>query len=311
MSCEQKKTSIGGQAVIEGVMMRGPKLVSMSVRLADGNIDNETWEVKNAKSWYRSVPIIRGLINFFEMMILGYKCITKSAEKMQIDEEDYKPSRFEQKLESMFGDKLTKVIIGLSSVIGIAIAIILFMWVPAGIVKAISNLVPLDTWAKGLLEGLIKIVIFISYIWSTSFMKDTKVLYQYHGAEHKTIACYEHGEYLTAENVKKYSRFHPRCGTSFLFIMLSVSIFVFSFVSWDSLFVRILLKLILMPVVVGIAYELIKITARHDNIFTKILMAPGLWFQRITTKEPTDKQIEVAISAVKPVIPLDQSEDRW
>ena len=314
MNKKKHITSIGGQAVIEGVMMKGPDKVSMSVRLPNGEIDNECWDSKSKNKWYTKVPIISGFFNFILMMILGYKCLMKSAQKAEpvepIEDVVNFPKK-ESKLESVLGKNVFYILMSLSTILGLILSIFLFMWVPSFLVKSLEAVFNLPASIKSLLEGIIKIIIFVSYISLTSLMKEMKTLYKYHGAEHKSIACYEAGEELTVANVKKYSRFHPRCGTSFILIVLVISILIFSAVSWTNILTRVFVKLALMPVVVGISYEVIKITAKHENKFTKIFVLPGLWLQRITTNEPMDSQIEVAINALKHVIPENKDDDRW
>ena len=305
------KTQIGGQALIEGVMMRGPEVQAMAVRLPSGEIDLEQWPLKPAK-WYQKVPFVRGPVNFVTTMIDGYKCLSKSADKsMQGIEEE--PSKFEKWLTDKLGDKLMAIIMVIASVLGVALALGLFIWLPALITKGISALVMLPDFVKTCIEGIIKIAVFIGYIALTALLKDIRRTYEYHGAEHKTIACYEAGDELTVENVKKHCRFHPRCGTSFMFLVLFISILVNSVfqIPWDILWLRVLLKLCVLPIIVAIAYELIKLAGRHDNIITKIISAPGLGIQRITTREPDDGQIECAIAAFMPCIPNEKGADKW
>ena len=308
------KSKIGGQALIEGIMMRGIDKASMAVRLPNKEIDIETWDIVSLKEkkWYLKTPIIRGTFNFIESMVMGYKCLMKSAEKSMTEEEkeNEKPGKFEQMLIDKFGDKFTNAIMVVASVIGIAISVLLFMYLPALVVNALGKFFDLGM-ARSVIEGAIKVVIFVAYLILVSQMKEIRRVYQYHGAEHKTIACYEAGEELTVENVKKHTRFHPRCGTSFIIISLVLSVLVFMFVTWNSLLIRTLLKIALLPLVIGIAYELIKLAGRYENWFTKILSAPGLYLQRLTTKEPDDSQIEVAIAAMKQVIPEDLADDQW
>ena len=307
------KTSIGGQALIEGIMMRGPKAVSMATRLPDGTIDVEMipGAVKQ-RSKLLKLPIIRGCVNFVDSLRVGYKCMMKSADKAGIDEEEAEPSKFEQWLDRVFSDKFANVLMGAASVLGVVLAVFLFIYLPALAVKGLSMLVNLG-WTKSLIEGLIKIVIFILYLAAVSRMEEIHTTFCYHGAEHKTIACYEAGEPLTVENIRRQIRFHPRCGTSFILIVLIIGILVFSMpiIPWDNILLRSGIKILLMPVVVGVAYELIKLAGRYDNPVTKIISAPGLWLQRLTTNEPNDSQIEVAIAAMERVIPQEKGLDRW
>lgn len=304
------KSKIGGQALIEGIMMRGIDKASMSCRMPDGSIETETWPIKNGKNapWYRKTPFVRGIFNMITSLADGYKCISKSADKQMTDDEE--PSKFEKWLTDKFGDKFMTFVMGLAGVIGVVLALFLFVYLPMFFTKFLDGYIS-SNFLLTLIEGAIKIVIFITYLWATSKIKDMNIMYKYHGAEHKTIFCYEHGEELTVENVRKQSRFHPRCGTSFVLIVLIVSILVFSVVTWSSRLKRFLLKILLLPIVIGIAYEIIRLAGKYDNVATRIVSAPGLWLQRITTNEPDDKQIEVAIEALNAVIPENQEEDRW
>ena len=308
-----KKTSIGGQALIEGVMMRGVGKAAMAVRMPDGTREVEIEKTKLAKdkSFVFRVPFVRGIFNFIDNMIFGYKYLMKSAEKSGLDMEESE-SKFDKWLEKHFGDKLMKVVSGISMVLGLVLAVGLFILAPMGIVWLLEKAVPLGAF-KTLIEGLIKIAVFVAYLALVSQTKDIKRVFEYHGAEHKSIACYEAGEELTVENVKKHKRFHPRCGTSFLLIVLIVSILVYSLIqfSWGNLLLRAALKILLLPVIVGISYEIIKLAGRYDNFFTRILSAPGLWIQRFTTREPDDSQIEVAIASLKPVLPEENENDNW
>ena len=305
------KSKIGGQALIEGIMMRGIDKAAMACRLPDGSIEVEEWSIKNGKGapWYRKTPFVRGIFNLITSLADGYKCLNKSADKQMEDDEE-EPSKFEKWLEKKFGDKLMPVLMTLVTIVSFLIAIGLFVFLPTFIVKPLGTIIS-GNFMKTLIEGAIKITIFLIYIYLTSKLKDIQITYQYHGAEHKSIACYEAGEELTVENIKKQTRFHPRCGTSFLIIVLIVSILVFSIVPWSSGLMRVAIKLALMPVVVGISYEIIRLAGRYNNPVTRIVPAPGLALQRLTTKEPNDRQIEVAIAALTPVIPVDKEEDKW
>lgn len=298
--------------MIEGVMMRGIDKAAMSVRVPDGSIDTEVWDVGSLnRAWYHKTPIIRGVVNFIGSMLTGYRCMMKSAEKAGMEDEfEGEPSKFDLWLEKHLGDKIMKLVGVVAAVLGIALALVLFMFLPALAVKGLNYLIPVGGF-RTLLEGIIKIVIFILYLALVSRMKEIKRVFEYHGAEHKSIACYEAGEELTPENVKKFTRFHPRCGTSFILIVLVISIIVFSVVTWSSLLVRVLLKLALLPVVMGLAYEVIKLAGRYDNPITRVISAPGLWLQRLTTREPNDGQMEVAIASLKAVLPDSREEDRW
>lgn len=322
------KTKIGGQALIEGIMMRGVDKAAMAVRKKDGSIETETWDIKPNK-WYQKTPFMRGIFNFVLQMLDGYKYITKSAELsgMMDDEDGEELSKFEIWLNEKFGEKLTNVLMGIAMVLGIGLAVVLFMFVPTWIFSGIKSFSGENdiTNFRSLFEGIIKICIFVGYLWLTSLMKDIKTTYQYHGAEHKTIAAYEAGEELKVENIRNHTRFHPRCGTSFIFLTLGISILFYSVVPINSElfitnfgvsqftadFIRVVLKIVLLPVIVGLSYELIRLAGKYDNLLMRIISAPGLWIQRLTTKEPTDKQIEVAVAAVLPVIPDNKELDKW
>lgn len=309
MANEKKKTSIGGQALIEGIMMRGPFLTSMATRMPDGSIEVETWDThKSGKTpWTRRAPFIRGIFNMVDSMVVGYSCLMKSAEKAGVEEE---PTKFDKWLEKKLGHNMMKMLGGFAAVLGVALAAVLFIFIPTGLSSLLKPLIGTGV-GLSLIEGLIKVIILVGYMWLCSRMKDMRRVFEYHGAEHKSVACYEAGLPLTVENIRPQRRFHPRCGTSFLFLVVFISIIVGSFISWDNPAIRMLLKLALIPVVVGISYELIKLAGRSDGILTRIISAPGMWLQRITTCEPDDSQIECAIAALEAVIPEDENADRW
>ncbi len=312
-NCTTHKTKIGGQAVIEGIMMRGIDKASLAVRSSKGDIKLESWDINGGGKLLqviRKTPILRGLVNFIITMIDGYKCLMRSVELSGLDETEEATTKFERWLQDKFGDNLVKAVSVFASILGAAVAILLFMFVPTIIVSLINSLVDLGGY-KTLIEGVIKIAVFVGYLLLVSRMKEIQRVFQYHGAEHKTIFCYEAGLPLTVENVKKQSRFHPRCGTSFLIIVLVLSIILFSVVTWDSIVIRVLLKLAMLPLVTGIAYEIIKLAGRYDNTFTRIISYPGVLLQHITTSEPDEQQIEVAIQALNAVIPEDKEADRW
>ncbi len=308
----KKKTTIGGQALIEGVMMRGVSMTAMATRLPSGEIDIESWPTQSEKkgNWYRKTPFIRGIFSLIDSLRMGYKCLMKSAEKAGFEEEE--PSKFEKKLQEKLGDKFMAVITGFAGVLAVIIAVGLFMLLPVYLVKLIEYLAgDLGGW-KTAIEGVIKIAIFVAYLASISLSKDIHRVFQYHGGEHKSIACYEAGEELTVENARKYSRFHPRCGTSFLIIVLIISILVFSILPWGNGLLRVVYKLLLLPFVIGIAYEIIKLAGRYsENIIMRIISAPGIWLQRLTTREPDDGQLEVALASLKAVLPREDEDDNW
>ncbi len=311
------KSKIGGQALIEGIMMKGIYKSAMACRLPDGTIDLETWDENNGKNapWYKKTPFVRGSFNFVSSLVSGYKCLMKSAEKqMTEDDSEEEMSKFEKWLDDKFGEKIMGVVSTIALILGVVLSLFLFKFIPTFATKPLENVHVVRTIA----EGILKIAIFIGYLAVTAQMKDIRRTYEYHGAEHKTIACYEHHEELTVENVKKHSRFHPRCGTSFIFISLFISIFVFCFIptfpglsKTARIFARLGIQVLLLPIIIGIAYELIKLAGRKENTFTKILSAPGLQLQKLTTREPDAEQIEVAIAAIKPCIPDDLEDDNW
>ena len=294
---KEKKVSIGGQALIEGIMMQGPKGAAMSVRLPSGEIETEMLEVKKLKDKFKPAgwPLIRGIVNMVESLTFGFKCIEKSAEKAGLDDDNIpeeEMSKLDKWLSDHFGPKMIAVISGIAMVLGLGLSFLLFVYLPTFLVdivdkylfkEALSNLHPL--------------------------FEDIKRVFMYHGAEHKSIFCYEAGLELTVENVKKQSRFHPRCGTSFIFVVLIISIFISSvlvvlFPTIDDIRpLWIAIKLLIVPITVALSYEFIKYAGSHDNVFVKILSFPGLMMQRISTKEPTDDIIEVGIASIKAVLP--------
>ena len=318
MSKKVHKTSVGGQALIEGIMMKGPKGTAMSVRLPSGEIETE---FKNTKPWkdknkFFSLPLIRGIVAFAESMVTGYQYLMESAEKSTqgLEEDEANMSKFDRWINDHFGEKMMNVLGIISSVLGVALALVLFMWLPTFLVDVITRNQLLKY--HPLFEGLIRIVIFVLYMFLVSKMKEIHRVFMYHGAEHKSIFCYEHGLELTVENVKKQGRFHPRCGTSFMFVMIllsillsSILVLIFPNLSQLNRFLWILIKLLILPLVMGIGYEFIRYAGKHDNWFVKALSAPGLWMQRITTQEPTDDIIEVGIAALSAVLTENPEDD--
>ncbi len=302
------KTSVGGQALMEGIMMKGPEKLAVAVRKPDGGIDIKVEAVK--KHAWQKIPFVRGACNMVESFISGYRHLTHSAEISMGEDYLEEDSRFDRWVQEKFGDKALGIVTAVAGVLGVVLAVVLFMVIPTAVVRLVELLLPLGGW-KTLLESLIKAAIFIGYLALVSRMKEIRRVFSYHGAEHKTIACYEAGEELTVENVRRHRRFHPRCGTSFLIIVLLISFVVGSVLPWGNAVVRVLLKLLTLPVIMGVAYELIKLAGRYDNIVTRIISAPGLWMQRLTTNEPEDDMIEVAIAAVQPVLPEDPEQGRW
>ncbi len=302
-SAEKFKSKIGGQALIEGIMMLGPNTGAMACRLPDGTIDLETWNERNGKNapWYRKVPLIRGCTSFVTSLSKGYKYMMKSAEKQLTEEE---------KAEEENASAIFSAMMYAGMILGIVMAIGLFVFLPKWIVGFFPA-VKEKRILRSFIEGIVKIAIFVGYMVIISLMKDIRRQYMYHGAEHKTIACHEAELPLTVENVRKQTRFHKRCGTSFIFIVLIVGILVMCFIPFTVTWQRIVASLVLLPLVVGISYECIRLAGNHDNLFTRILSAPGLAMQRITTREPDDSMIEIAIAALTPCIPQDKEEDKW
>lgn len=315
--------SVGGQALIEGIMMQGPKGAAMSVRLPDGTIETEELEVKHIRDKFKPAgwPLIRGVFNMIESLLFGFKCMEKSAEKIGLDD-DTDPenmSKLDKWISDHFGPKMMAVVTGISLVLGVALAFGLFFYLPTFLVDVVDKYLIRPDFATlhPLFEGLMRMIIFVAYIWIVSKVPDIKRVFMYHGAEHKSIFCYESGLPLTVENVKKQKRFHPRCGTSFIFVILIISILISSalVVAFPALSAdenRILwmaIKILIVPLTVGIGYEFIKYAGKHDNIFVKILAAPGLWMQRLTTNEPTDDIIEVGIESLKAVLDDVKNDD--
>lgn len=297
-------TSIGGQAIIEGVMMRGPHKIAMAVRKPDGEIVIENKEVKGIGIWAK-IPIVRGVVAFFSSMIIGIKALLFSASFFE-DEEVEKGENEKKKSEKGLSDGA----LFLTVLVSLAFSIGLFMLLPNFVADLI---VPKENvTGYNIVENLIKVVIFIGYLLAVSQMKDIKRVFEYHGAEHKSIFCYENGEELTVENVKKFQRFHPRCGTSFLLFVIIISIVFFSFLPrFENVFANMGIRLLLMPVVAGISYEIIKFAGRSKSKCVTWLNQPGMWLQRLTTREPDDSQIEVAIASLKAVIPENKTDDLW
>lgn len=293
---------------MEGIMMRGPHKVALAVRAPGGEIQTEVSDVKT-HAWQK-LPFIRGIFNFADSLISGYKYLMKSADISMTDTDEFEETKFDKWIAKHFGDKGTNFIMAIAALLGGGLAIVLFMVVPTAIVGGINYFVPLGGF-KTLIEGILKIALLVGYMAAVSHMKEIARMFAYHGAEHKTIACYEAGEALTVENIRKHTRFHPRCGTSFILIVLVVSILLFSVLPWTNTGVRILLKLLCLPLIVGISYEIIKLCGRYDNVVTRAISAPGLWLQRITTNEPEDGMIECAIAAVLPVLPENKDDGKW
>ncbi|MGI6587170.1 MAG: DUF1385 domain-containing protein [Gracilibacteraceae bacterium] len=299
-----KPKAVGGQAVIEGVMMKGAEDISIAVRKPDGEIVVKKEKLKSSRKKISKIPIIRGIFAFVDSMVIGVKSLLYSAEFVDVEDER------EKKKPSKLDEFMEKNVIWVSVVISIVFSVGLFILLPTVLVGLLKSYTDNTLILNGI-EGIVRLTIFLSYIAAISQMKDIRRVFEYHGAEHKSIFCYEHGEELTVENVRKYGRLHPRCGTSFLFIVMMVSILLFSLFNWSGVFMRLLIRILLIPIVAGISYEIIKWAGRSQNKLSCAVSAPGMWLQKLTTREPDDKQIEVAVEALKNVIVADPEADDW
>ncbi len=303
----KKVTSIGGQALLEGIMMVGPNKNVAAFVAEDGSISTEEITAPSLREKYPVLkkPFLRGVFSFIDTMRLGMKALMISADKAGIDEDDPENyTKFEKWLNNTFGDKIMNVVVGIGSVLGVALAVVLFFMVPTMLFNLLGRVAGdwLDGW-RSVFEGVMRIIIFVAYVAAVSRMPEIRRTFQYHGAEHKTIFCYESDLPLTVENVRPQKRFHPRCGSSFMIIMLLLGILVGFFIPFENPVLRTACKLLCLPVIVSIGYELIKLCGRHDNVLTRIISAPGIWMQRLTVFEPDDKMIEAAITAMNAVVP--------
>ena len=306
------RTSIGGQALIEGILMRGPEKQAVVCRKADGTLVYKVDELQliKAKHPWMGWPLIRGVVNFLDSMVKGVQALTWSAEQ-QPEEKQGEPDKLDQWISRHFsGETAEKIIIFTAVALGIVLAVGLFALLPTLLAGLLNRAVPLGRW-RGLCEGMFRLLIFLAYLRMVSLVPDMKRVWMYHGAEHKTIFCYEAGLPLTVENARIQSRFHPRCGTSFLFFVIIISIILFSLVRTENTLARMGLHLLLLPVVVSVSYEVIKWAGRHDNAFTAFVSAPGKALQRLTTAEPDDSMLEVAIEALTMVLPAEKGSDIW
>ncbi len=309
----EKKTTIGGQAVIEGIVMKGPEKSALAVRNKSGEITVEYLPFGSLRRKYKplGLPIIRGVVTFVESLVQGYKSITLSAERSGYLDDEEEP---EKKTSGAF----MNAIMTIGMILGILLGVVLFMYIPALLFNLLNRATgEAITTFRSLFEGFIKLIVFVAYMYGVSKMKDIHRVFQYHGAEHKTIFAYEAGLELTVENCRRMKRFHPRCGTSFMILMLLVSIIISGVISiiFPAFAARtalwVCIKILLLPVICGLGYEIIRINGRHDNVCTRVLAAPGMWLQRISTQEPDDGMLEVAIEALRSVIPDDPDSDRW
>lgn len=295
----EKKATVGGQAVIEGVMMRGSKGLATAVRLPNGEIEvkKESSESLTKKNKFLGLPIIRGFVSLIESLVIGLKSLEFSASFFEDDDET--ESKFDKWFDKTFKDKGSSVLMGISLVISLTFAVLLFFILPTVLTNVVKKTITANVIALNVVEGLIRVVIFLAYIFLVGKLEDIKRVYQYHGAEHKTIFCYESGIELTPENAKKFGRLHPRCGTNFLFLVMVISIIIFSFTGWQSIGQRVVSRILLLPVVSGVTYEVIKWLGKSDSKISKIIAWPGLLLQKITTQEPDESMLEVAITSLK------------
>ncbi len=312
------RTSIGGQALIEGILMRGPEKQAIVVRDQEGNLVEKVEELRLIKDRYPilGVPLVRGTVNFLDSMVKGVKALMYSAD-FYPEEEAAQPSKFDLWLEKhLSSKKLESVIVTLAVVMGVGLSVFLFMVLPTFLTGGILHFFPgFPMWGRNVVEGLLKIVVFLLYLIVCSRQRDIYRVFQYHGAEHKTIFCYERRLELTVENVRVQPRHHPRCGTSFLFVVIFVSILfssvVFGIWPITNVWLRTLAHLLLLPLVVGVTYEFNRWVGRHDNPVTRVLTAPGMWLQNFTTNEPDDSMIQCAIRSLELVLPDEQGKDEW
>lgn len=319
-----KKTTIGGQALIEGIMMCGPKRTAIAVRKGDGSIHIEEIKQSDRVSYFEKVPFIRGCIKFYKMLVTGTDATMKSAEISEEGKEE-DPNEKPKKASALdnYLENHRNVMLTISAIIGIALSVGLFILLPRLVVDIVRNFFDaasadslLSVFLLSCIEGVLRIVIFLTYLILVSKIPDIARVWQYHGAEHKTIACYENREPLTVENIMKQSRFHPRCGTAFMFIVMMISIIIYTFIGMlvgdQVLWVNIVMRLILIPFICGISYEILRFVGRHcDHGICKVLVKPGLWLQKFTTKEPDAAICEVAIAAMQAVIPENDNDDNW
>jgi uncharacterized protein YqhQ len=309
MAKTKRKTTIGGQALIEGIMMKGPHKIATAIRKPDGEITIRTKKLKSVfNNSLLKKPIIRGSAALIEAMLIGVKELMYSAE---FYEEEIEEDFLDRALRKIFKDKADTAIIYASVVIALLISVGVFIVGPSLITNLLKNIIPIPI-VLNLIEGFIRIGLFVIYVYYISKLEDIKRVFMYHGAEHKTIYCYENMEELTVENARKYTTLHPRCGTSFIVNVLLISIVVFSFFGWPNPLMRVVIRLAMLPFIAGIAYEVNKYVGRNDQtLFAKIAAKPGFWFQKLTTKEPDDSMLEVAIAALKEVIPENKDDDKW
>lgn len=318
-----KKTTIGGQALIEGILMNGPLRTSMAVRKGDGTIYIEEVKQSEKMTFFEKMPFVRGCIKFWKMLVTGTDALMKSADISEEGTPEEEKANEKKSALDEYMEKHSNLMVTLSAILGIAISVGLFIFLPRLLVEIAAKLMGDElsdaTWMSvilNLVEGILRIMFFLIYLGLSSKVEGIDRVWRYHGAEHKTIACYEAGEDLTIENIKKCSRFHPRCGTAFMFIVLAISIIIYTLIGMvigeQIAIVNILMRIILIPFICGISYEILRFVGRHDeNPVCKLLSKPGMWLQNFTTKEPDDAIIEVAIAAMQAVIPENAEDDVW
>lgn len=308
-----RRTTIGGQALIEGLMMIGPEKRAMAVRNPAGEIELEYLET-GVVSKAETIPFLRGPVRVFKQLVLGTKALMRSADIAEPEDSEEKTDTNTKKTNK----KTSELGLYLSAIVSILFSVLIFMLLPGLIVDGLKLLLKVDLSANRwislgltLFEGLIRVGIFILYLWLVSKMKDIKRVWQYHGAEHKTIACYEARMPLTVENIRDFSRLHPRCGTSFMFLIMIVSIIILAFIGWRSRLINLIVRLFLLPIIASLTYELIRVVGRHDNFLTRAISKPGMAMQKLTTAEPDNSMLEVAIVAMEAVIPDQEGSDEW
>ena len=295
-------TSIGGQAIMEGIMMRGPKRTAIAIRLPNGKIHMKTQPTPQGSKWGK-IPLIRGVVNFVASLVYGTKVLMYSADVLEANyPEEYEKDKFDLWVEEKLGkEKAWNILMVLSVVLALVMSVGIFMLLPTVVVGWAAHLTE-SVLVLNLIEGLARILIFVLYIWLISMMKDIKTVFQYHGAEHKTIHCFENNLELTPENAQTFYTLHPRCGTSFMVFVMLIAVLVHAFMGWPNVWLRLVTRILVLPVIAGLSYELLKWAGRSDNWLVKLLSLPGIYLQKLTTKEPTLDQLEVAIAAVKAVL---------
>jgi len=308
---EKENISLGGQAVIEGVMMRGKTAYALAVRGTDRSVTVESDKLKKKNPSLFKIPILRGMLAFVDSMVLGVKIITRSAELAGLEDETAEPGKIEKFLTEKLGEKLNDFLIAFSVIIAIALSVGLFIMLPVFIVGGVSRITNLSdySWAFGIIEGIVRLMIFVCYIYVISLNKDVRRVYEYHGAEHKTINCLEHGEPLTIDNVARHSRYHKRCGTSFLLFVMVISMMFFLFVRTDNPLIRVASRLLFVPFIAGISYEVLRWAGQSKSKFVEIVSYPGIRLQGMTTKEPDEAQIECAILATQAVLSMESPQE--